>query len=85
MNNLHDEDILRNFAESNETIEIDKNIKETKTESKKSSGNVLGWQTLDITSFPSKGLFYPDGTKIYVRAATAGEIKHWSTMNIEKT
>lgn len=86
MNNS--EDILRDFAESNENfndVKVQKTNIETKTNTQKVSGNVLGWQALDITSFPSKGLFYPDNTKIYVRAATAGEIKHWSTMNIEKT
>ena len=44
----------------------------------------LGWQQLDIKSLPSQGLFYPEGTKVFVRAATGGEIKHWSTMNVEK-
>ena len=41
MNNLHDEDILRNFAESNESFNDAKTTKvnkETKTEQKKSTG-----------------------------------------------
>lgn len=45
--------------------------------------NYLGWQPLDVKSLPSKGLFYPEDTKIFVRAATGGEVKHWSTMNPE--
>lgn len=43
----------------------------------------LGWQSLDVKSLPTRGMFYPDDTKIFVRAATGGEIKHWSTMNVE--
>lgn len=43
----------------------------------------LGWQALDIKSLPTRGMFYPEGTKIWVRSATGGEIKHWSTMNVE--
>ena len=90
--NKHDEDILKEYSESVENFNDNgtdvisnkspkpKNI--SKNESNKS--NVLGWQSLDIPSLPSRGMFYPDGTKIFVRAATAGEIKHWSTMNVEK-
>lgn len=43
----------------------------------------LGWQQLAIKDLPSRGLFYPEDTKIYVRAATGGEIKHWSTMSTD--
>ena len=43
----------------------------------------LGWQPLDVKTLPTRGMFYPDDTKIFVRAATGGEIKHWSTMNVE--
>lgn len=45
--------------------------------------NYLGWQPLDVKSLPSKGMFYPEDTKIFVRAATGAEVKHWSTMNVE--
>ena len=41
----------------------------------------LGWQQLTTEDLPSRGKFYPVGTKVYVRAATGGEIKHWSTMS----
>lgn len=40
----------------------------------------LGWQPLDVPSLPTRGEFYPEGTKIWVRSATGGEIKHWSTI-----
>jgi len=45
--------------------------------------NQLGWQKLPITDLPTQGLFYPEGTEVLIRAATAGEIRHWSTLNEE--
>jgi len=45
--------------------------------------NQLGWQKLPIQDLPTQGLFYPEGTEILIRAATAGEIRHWSTLNEE--
>lgn len=43
----------------------------------------IGFQNVPVTSLPSKGMFYPSGTKIMMRAATGKEIKHWSTLNEE--
>lgn len=54
-----------------------------KTEDQISRGNMIGWQNLKIEDFPTRGLFYPIGTEVYIRAATAGEIRHWSTLNEE--
>lgn len=41
----------------------------------------LGYINVDVKSLPTGGLFYPDDTKILIRAARGNEIKHWSTMN----
>ena len=41
----------------------------------------LGYLQVPVETLPTKGMFYPDGTKISVRAARGEEIKHWSTMN----
>ena len=95
---MNQEDILKEYAENNDVINDSNRSKKVKpirpsnTDVAKEAAelrktgqlNYLGWQELDIKSLPSKGLFYPEGTKIYVRAATGGEIKHWSTMNVEK-
>jgi hypothetical protein len=48
-----------------------------------SLGNQIGWIRLPIKDLPSMGLFYPEGTEIAIRAATAGEIRHWSTIQEE--
>lgn len=95
---MNQEDILKEYAENNDVVNDSNKSKKVKpirpsnadvakeaAELRKTGQlNYLGWQELDIESLPSKGLFYPEGTKIYVRAATGGEIKHWSTMNVEK-
>lgn len=83
---MNNEDILKEYSENAErehNIPEKEVTKSVKTKDEKPQ-NMLGWQSLDVPSLPSRGMFYPAGTKIYVRAATAGEIKHWSTMNIEK-
>lgn len=45
--------------------------------------DVVGFQEIPVKDLPTKGLFYPDDVRILIRAATAGEIRHWSTMNQE--
>ena len=45
-----------------------------------SLGNKTGWQKLPIKDLPTQGLFYPPETEIAIRSATAGEIRHWSTL-----
>lgn len=45
--------------------------------------NELGWERLKITDLPTQGLFYPEGSEVIIRSATAAEIRHWSTLNEE--
>jgi hypothetical protein len=45
--------------------------------------NEIGWEKLKILDLPTQGFFYPEGTEIVIRSATAGEIRHWSTLNEE--
>jgi hypothetical protein len=52
-----------------------------KKESQISAGNQIGAQKINLLDLPSKGMFYPDGTEIIIRAATASEIRHWSTLD----
>lgn len=40
--------------------------------------NGMGFLQLPLESLPTGGIFYPEGTKIYVRAASGGDIRHWS-------
>jgi len=43
--------------------------------------NGLGYLQLNVQDLPTKGIFYPAGTKLFIRAATGGEIRHWSQTN----
>lgn len=38
----------------------------------------VGFVEVPVTSLPTQGIFYPEGTKFYIRAASGGEIRHWS-------
>lgn len=52
----------------------------TRSEDQISQGNQIGWQKIPIKDLPTMGLFYPEGTEVTIRAASAGEIRHWSTI-----
>ena len=41
----------------------------------------IGWIKVNLESLPSQGAFYPVGTDITIRAASAAEIRHWSTID----
>lgn len=41
----------------------------------------IGWIRVKPETIPSRGVFYPEGTEITIRAASAGEIRHWSTLD----
>lgn len=51
------------------------------TETQKSLG--MGYIVVPVDTLPSEGMFYPEGSKFMIRAASGAEIKHWST--IEET
>jgi hypothetical protein len=42
-----------------------------------------GYHEIYANNFPSKGLFYNDGARFFIRAAAAKEIRHFSTINEE--
>jgi hypothetical protein len=41
----------------------------------------VGWKNLPMGILPSKGMFYPDGTRIAIRSAEVKEIRHFSTID----
>lgn len=43
----------------------------------------IGWIRIKPDTLPSQGAFYPVGTEITIRAASAAEIRHWSTIDEE--
>jgi hypothetical protein len=56
------------------------NLPWQKSEAEISMGNEIGWQKIPIQDLPTKGIFYPEGAEVAIRSATAGEIRHWSTL-----
>lgn len=57
------------------------NIPGMRSEQQVSLGNTIGWQKLPMKDLPTKGMFYPEDAEIAIRSASAGEIRHWSTLN----
>jgi hypothetical protein len=43
----------------------------------------IGWIRIKPETLPSQGIFYPTGSEITIRAASAAEIRHWSTIDEE--
>jgi len=41
----------------------------------------MGWKNIPVGILPSEGKYYPDGTKIAIRAAEVREIRHFSTID----
>lgn len=40
-----------------------------------------GWKPLDLVMLPSKGFGYPTGTRVFIKAASVDEVKHFSTLD----
>lgn len=57
-----------------------KNFPWQKKEEQISLGNQIGWEKINLKDLPTQGLFYPEGTEIAIKSATAAEIRHWSTL-----
>jgi hypothetical protein len=53
------------------------------SEVRKALGDVTGWKNLPTALLPSKGIFYPEGTRIAIRSAEVKEIRHFSTIDEE--
>jgi hypothetical protein len=85
------EEQLQKFVEKEENKQVGAKITATaaprfpgsKTSEEISLGNQVGWQKLPIKELPTQGLFYPADAEIAIRSATAGEVRHWSTLHEE--
>lgn len=71
--------------EDNQKLPKKEVVKETEeySEELKDSSVPLGYHKLPTNLLPSKGRFYPDDLVIFIRAAQAKEIRHWSTIDDE--
>ncbi len=43
----------------------------------------MGWHNIPVSQFPSGGIFYPEGIRIQIRAATVKEIRQFSIVSDE--
>lgn len=43
----------------------------------------IGWVRVKPETLPSQGIYYPQNSEITIRAASAAEIRHWSTIDEE--
>lgn len=89
------EDALANFVQGQEKINEEpatkkksqlEEIQEVRSERTAQAKtyaleNGLGWLEVAVDNLPTQGLFYPEGTKLLIRAATGAEIRHWSTID----
>lgn len=89
------EDALANFVQGQEKINEESStkkksqleeIQEVRSERTAQAKtyaleNGLGWLEVAVDNLPTQGLFYPEGTKLLIRAATGAEIRHWSTID----
>ena len=48
---------------------------------KKTLEEAMGYTKINLEDLPTKGLFYPVGAKMLVRALKVDEIKHWSSID----
>ena len=60
---------------------VETKIRRPDPEHQFSPGLDFGWKNLPLQILPSKGWFYPDGTKIAIIAAEVKEIRHYSTID----
>jgi hypothetical protein len=58
-----------------------KNLPWQKSDEQIDKANAIGWDKIPIKDLPTQGLFYPEDAEITIRAASSGEIRHWSTLN----
>jgi len=42
---------------------------------------IPGWKPIPVENLPSQGMFYPIGTKMYIRAAEVAEVRQFSTID----
>lgn len=80
--NLEDssEEQVYSLAGDNDEVDPDILNEESKKE-KLSIEESLGKIFIPMENLPTKGRFYPKGSKIYVEALTVQEIRHWSTVD----
>jgi hypothetical protein len=90
---IYDEEIISETPKS-DLIETTQDIKESivldpeiisvpKVESSLPPSFELGWKNIPLHILPSRGIFYPEGTRMAIYPAEVNEIRHYSTIDEE--
>jgi len=79
---------IPNPIDQEETIQIEEKVIDLvqptqidPTINKKDAVFEIHWKNLPTTLLPSKGLFYPEGTRMAIRPCDVKEIRHFSTID----
>lgn len=79
------EESAEEFAKREEQKSNPNSLGKAKTiQSQEERGKIteeMGYIRVPMDSLPSRGMFYPTGTKISIRSASSQEIRHWSTID----
>lgn len=70
------------MSERNASLEDERKMMEEHAK-EEAAKRGAGFIDIPLGSLPTRGIFYPDGTKILIKAASGGEIRHWSMTDEE--
>ena len=73
--------IMKERAEKQQKTTAELHAEREEEIRRESAQRGIGNAVVPIDSLPSKGMFYPVGTKIWISSASLGDIKRWSSMN----
>ena len=85
----YEEQVLKEFEQSQSTVkssdlgrvDLTRGVDIDSDPNIQRINNSLGFHNVPLDALPSKGKFYPDNTKISIRAAKVGEIREFSTID----
>lgn len=81
------EDQYKNIVEGQETQQPEEtnlgsvNMDRFKPAEAREAELALGYHSINVTTMPSAGMFYPDDIKISIRSAKVAEIRHFSSID----
>jgi hypothetical protein len=74
-------DQIPNKDKIDSVIQVKNETEERKEKNIESSPLEMGWKNVPVKIIPSRGKFYPDGTRIAIRPADVKEIRHFSSID----
>lgn len=81
MENNTDENNIEEYVKDQERSQAPPSLGRVNTNVEMPLMADVGYLKIPMKDLPSQGLFYPDETQIVIRAASVGEIRHWSSID----